>query len=566
MSSAELGDLLAARLTELRDQNPDYRRIQDPDYGGIQDPDYGGIQDPDYGGIQDTDYGGNRDTDYGGSREADYCGDRDTDCRSNQDTDYRRNRGTNYGGDRDADYGSNQDTDSGRNRDADYRRNRGADYGGDPGSGPVRVTRLEQASGGASRETWFVELDTAERLVLRRDPPGLARPEGMAREAVVLDAAAQAGVPVPELVDYDTDETVVGSPYVLTRHVDGETIPRRLLRDEEYATARRGLARELGRAAARIHRIPVPDGFPEPDPLEQLVSDYDALGDPIPAVEIAFRWLRDNRPTESGRALVHGDFRNGNLIVDETGLRAVLDWELVHAGDPMEDLGWLCTNAWRFGSPLPVGGFGGRDELFDGYAEVAGVRPDPDVVRWWEVFGTTKWGVICRSQAEQHLSGAHPSVELAAIGRRVCEQEHDLLVALGVPEPGAPQQVVSEASDLHGRPTAAELVAAARDFLREEVLAGAEGRMRFQSLVTANVLSTVERELRLGAEQERRHRDGLGALGLTGRAALAAALRAGEIDAWEQDVAALLWSEVLDRLAVANPKHTEARTRGGNGA
>ncbi|RRO14726.1 phosphotransferase family protein [Saccharopolyspora rhizosphaerae] len=431
---------------------------------------------------------------------------------------------------------------------------------------PVQVTRLEQASGGASRETWFIELVTSERLVLRRDPPGLARPEGMAREAVVLDAAAEAGVPVPRVVDHSIDESVLGSPYVLTEHVDGETIPRRLLRDDRYAAARSGLARELGRAAARVHRIAPPEGVPESDPLEQLVADYDALGDPIPAVEIAFRWLRENQPSESGRTLVHGDFRNGNLIVDPSGLRAVLDWELVHVGDPMEDLGWLCTNAWRFGSPLPVGGFGELDDLFDGYAEIAGVRPDPEVVRWWEVFGTTKWGVICRAQAEQHLSGAHPSVELAAIGRRVCEQEQDLLLALGIPEPEPPKQVESPASDLHGRPTAAELIAAARDFLRDEVLAGAEGRMRFQSLVAANVLSTVERELRLGAEQERRHRARLEELGFADRAALAAALRVGEADPWKQDVAALLWSEVSDRLAVANPKHTEARTRGGNGA
>lgn len=429
---------------------------------------------------------------------------------------------------------------------------------------PVRVTRLERASGGASRETWFVELGT-DRLVLRRDPPGLARPDGMAREAVALEAAEQAGVPVPHVVDHGTDETVLGSPYVLTEHVDGETIPRRLLRENAYASARGGLARELGRAAARIHLIPVPEGFPEHDPLEQLVADHDALGDPIPAVEVAFRWLRENRPSGSGRALVHGDFRNGNLIVDETGLRAVLDWELVHVGDPMEDLGWLCTNAWRFGSPFPVGGFGPLGDLLDGYAEIAGTRPDPDVVRWWEVCGTARWGVICRSQAEQHLSGARPSMELAAIGRRVCEQEHDLLTELGIPESAAEPQVETVSVDLHGRPTAAELIAAARDFLRDEVLTAFDGRMRFQSLVAVNVLSTVERELRFGAEQRRRHRERLGELGFADRAALAAALRAGAADPWDEDVAALLWSEVRDRLAVANPKHAEG-TMGGNGA
>ena len=423
---------------------------------------------------------------------------------------------------------------------------------------PVRVTRLERASGGASRETWFVQLDRPpHELVLRRDPVGLARPEVMAREAVVLAAAERAGVPVPHVVDHGTDASVLGSPYVLTGHVDGETIPRRLLREEKYAAAREGLARELGRAAARIHQIPVPEGMPDHDPLEALIADYDSLGDPIPALEIAFRWLREHRPASSGKALVHGDFRNGNLIVDETGLRAVLDWELVHAGDPLEDLGWLCTTAWRFGSPLPVGGFGPIDELLDGYAEIAGARPDPEVVRWWEICGAAKWGVICRSQAEQHLSGAHPSMELAAIGRRVCEQEFDLLTALGVPRPPSREQADAAPDDLHGRPSAAELVAATREFVRDEVLAGAEGRMRFQSLVAVNVLSTVERELRFGAEQRRRHHEQLAELGFADRAALSAALRSGEADPHDEDVAALLWSEVLDRLAVANPKHAE---------
>ncbi|MEV5541591.1 phosphotransferase family protein [Saccharopolyspora shandongensis] len=421
---------------------------------------------------------------------------------------------------------------------------------------PVEVTGLAQASGGASRETWFVELDGgARRLVLRRDPVGAARPEGMAREAVVLEAARAAGVPVPLLVDHSTDASILGSPYVLTEHVDGESIPRRLLREPEFDAARGKLARELGRAAALIHRVPAPD-LPSADPLDQLVATYEELGEPLPAVEIAFRWLRANRPTGTGRTLVHGDFRNGNLIVGPDGLRAVLDWELVHLGDPMEDLGWLCVSAWRFGSPLPVGGFGTREELFDGYAEVAGRRPDPDAVRWWEIFGTARWGVICRSQAQRHLSGERPSMELAAIGRRVCEQEHDLLAELGVPRPAGPgQERRAPVSDLHGRPSAAELVAAVADFLRDEVVPGSTGRMRFQSRVAANTLSIVERELALGERQEQRHRRRLAGLGLADRAALAGAIRDGELDPWQPETAAAVWEQVLDRLAVANPRH-----------
>jgi len=143
------------------------------------------------------------------------------------------------------------------------------------------------------------------------------------------------------------------------------------------------------------------------------------------------QWLRAHAPADTPRlSLVHGDFRNGNLVVGEDGLRAVLDWELAHLGDPMEDLGWLCVNSWRFGRhELPVGGFGTREQLFAGYAE-AGGRVDAARVHYWEVLGTLKWGVICQSMAQSFFSGAERNVERAAIGRRASEAEIDLLALL----------------------------------------------------------------------------------------------------------------------------------------
>jgi aminoglycoside phosphotransferase (APT) family kinase protein len=153
-------------------------------------------------------------------------------------------------------------------------------------------------------------------------------------------------------------------------HVDGETIPRRLLRDDAYAAA-----------------------------------------------------------------LVHGDFRLGNLIVGADGLHAVLDWELAHRGDPMLDLGWLSTKVWRFGGPDPVGGFGTRAELMAGYADGGGTPPDEATQRWWEVYGTVRWALLCRRQAARYLSGAESSIEFAVLGRRVCEQEFDVLLALGYATP-----------------------------------------------------------------------------------------------------------------------------------
>jgi aminoglycoside phosphotransferase (APT) family kinase protein len=423
----------------------------------------------------------------------------------------------------------------------------------------VEIRELRRLSGGANRETWAFEAraggETAS-LVLQRALPRPDRDDSIGLEAAAIQAAARTGVPVPELVDHATEDSVIGTPYLLTRHLDGETIPRRLLREPEFAGIRAKLAAELGRVAARVHRIPpesVP-GLSRPDPLERLVEEYDSLDEPLPPVEIGLHWLREHRPPAQPDTVVHGDFRNGNLIVHPDGLRAVLDWELVHLGDPMEDLGWLCVKAWRFASALPVGGFGELDDLLDGYAEVAGTRPDPATVLWWQVYGTTKWAVGCRMQAERHLIGQTRSVELAAIGRRVCEQEHDLLLALGHPA-GEPVPDQGAASGLHGRPTAAELLAAVGDFLREDVLPATGGRVNFHTRVAANVLGTVQRELELGGPQEVRHAERLAALGFSSQAELAAALRSGEADPEDPEILATVRAAVTDRLAVANPRY-----------
>jgi aminoglycoside phosphotransferase (APT) family kinase protein len=167
---------------------------------------------------------------------------------------------------------------------------------------------------------------------------------------------------------------------------------------------------------------------PATDQLQQLRSMFDALGEAHPAFELGFRWLAANRPPSAvGDRVVHGDFRLGNLMIDADGLAAVLDWELPHRGDPMEDLGWFCVKAWRFGATPPVAGVGEYEELFEAYEKASGRPIDPGAVRWWELYGTLRWGVICILQASTHLTGASRSVELAAIGRRVCENEYDLL-------------------------------------------------------------------------------------------------------------------------------------------
>lgn len=420
------------------------------------------------------------------------------------------------------------------------------------------VTGLRRLSAGASRETWSFDAG-GRALVLRRDPPEVPRPREMALEAECLRAAAAAGVPVPAPVTVGDGTDGIGSPYLVMERVDGETLPQRLLRDERWAPVRPRLAREFGRVLARIHGIDpagVPSCAQEADRLAVLRAQHDAFGEPRPALEVAFRWLSAHRPAPVAPAFVHGDFRNGNVMIDDDGVRAVLDWELAHVGDPREDLGWVCTRAWRFGSRAAVGGFGGLDDLLDGYAEVAGRRPDPADVHWWQVFGSVHWAVLCRFQADRHLTGGERSLELAVLGRRAVESEYDALLALGLIGQGPVVPDDSEPDPVPDRPTPDELLDALAGFLTEE-LATDDARTRYLARVARHTVGILRRELRAAPRDREEHRRRLAGIGCADDAELATGIRNGTVDPDDARVADVVRRDVLARLAISNPRYAE---------
>jgi aminoglycoside phosphotransferase (APT) family kinase protein len=306
-----------------------------------------------------------------------------------------------------------------------------------PGAtGVINAIRL---SGGASQETWSFDIEHPGGnvgAILRRAPQGYgaapARAAGLNAEAILMQRAYDAGVPSPRVLHVLQPDEGLGTGFIMER-VEGETIPRKILRDQEFAQVRPKLARQLGSVLAGIHGLEL-STLPElrrmtaAKEIAELERDYRSFDWPRPVFELALRWLRDRDPGPSAEiTLVHGDFRHGNLIIGLDGLRAVLDWELAHFGDPMEDLGWVCVNSWRFGHiDKPVGGFGSREELFAGY-EAAGRSVDPDRVMFWEVMGTLRWGVMCCGMMQRFRIGPEHSVERAMIGRRSSETEIDLL-------------------------------------------------------------------------------------------------------------------------------------------
>ncbi|MFP5256049.1 MAG: phosphotransferase family protein [Acidimicrobiia bacterium] len=426
-----------------------------------------------------------------------------------------------------------------------------------------QVEGLRRLSGGASRETWSLDLAGERRrgLVLQLVRPGtVSGGPGLPGEAALMRAAADLGVPVPTVLADDAG-AALGSPCLVTERLHGETIARKLLRDDEWATARTRLVAQAGAALAAIHRIDpaVAPQLQDGDQLAQLRQMLDGFDQPLPAFELALRWLAAHRPPRPRTAVVHGDFRLGNLFVDHDGLAGVLDWELAHLGDPVEDLGWYCVRAWRFGSSLPAGGMGTREELLDAYRAAGGDAVDPEALRWWELLGTVKWGLICILQAQVHLSGASRSVELATIGRRVCENEWDALGLLpGGPLPAPPAPVPVAEADLYGRPTARQLVEAVREWVDGDVRSATEGRVAFHARVAANALAMVERQLALGPAHEAAHRTALERLGHPDEASLATAIREGREDHRLQEVREVVAGCVRAKLEVANPGWLES--------
>jgi aminoglycoside phosphotransferase (APT) family kinase protein len=316
--------------------------------------------------------------------------------------------------------------------------------------GSVTVSGLERLAGGASRELWSLDVEWDERapggarrleLVLRRDPPGRTADFSDRRlEFELLRVAGASGVPVPRVHWACSEPEVLETPFFLMERLSGEAIPRRLLRDEAYAGTREVLIEQLGGVLARIHAVdvdrrdlralsrPAPGRTPAADQLALNVATACELApDPHPVLELAARWLEARIPEDARETLVHGDFRIGNVMFDEEGVVAILDWELSHVGDPVEDLGWLCTKAWRYGSDLPAGGLATREALLEAYDKAGGHTVPLDHLLFWEALGSFKVAVVFIQQAHVHLSGALPSLELASLGRRIAEAEDALV-------------------------------------------------------------------------------------------------------------------------------------------
>ncbi|MEH6592429.1 MAG: phosphotransferase family protein [Halioglobus sp.] len=372
----------------------------------------------------------------------------------------------------------------------------------------------QQLSAGASQETWricFRGQSGEQRLALRRSQPTAVPGSSVGditldTEAELMQLAVASGIPGPKVFYVLRPEDQLGSGFIM-QWLDGETLGQRINRAPELADIRPRLARQCGEILGKVHKLKLQDTaladqLPSITPaalVDQTWEYYRDLNVPVPMIDYTWRWLRDNLPANSRHTLVHGDFRNGNLMVTPTGINAVLDWELAHIGDPMRDLGWLCVNSWRFGTgELTVGGFGDVEDLLAGYQHTSGIEVDLQALRFWQVFGSFWWAMTTLQMAHTWRTGETPSLERPVIGRRSSEAQMDCVNLL---IPGHHTLPADDESIALGTqlPMPAELLEGVAAFLKETVAEQLDTHNQFLARVAANSLRIAQREFQYGA-------------------------------------------------------------------
>ena len=297
-----------------------------------------------------------------------------------------------------------------------------------------KIKNLVPLTGGASADINRIIFEDNKEFIVRRsvikDKAVMAIPKNM--EAKIQKIVKEYGAPVPEIIMEFSEGAEIGEGYVM-QSVGGETIPRKILRDDSYKNIRNKLPYEIGKSLAQIHKTKLEqlqdlEKITFSGSLEKLFKIYESFDQPQPVFDLAFKWLENQKILDYEEVLVHGDYRFGNFIISEKKLESIIDWELAHIGNPMEDLGWLCVRSWRFGNVNKrAAGLGDVDELIAGYEANSKIKIDKSQLDMWQLYGSLKWGIICMVQTFAHLGGAVKSLEKAAIGRRVSETEFDLM-------------------------------------------------------------------------------------------------------------------------------------------
>lgn len=319
--------------------------------------------------------------------------------------------------------------------------------------GEAKISEMKSLSGGACQDNYLLDLEILSgrekgfyKLVFRTDKgASLFSSLGRADEYKVAEIANSSGVNTPKPYWLELNKEVLGNPFYFMERILGKATGRYIVKDPSLKKVREKFTEEIAESLTKIHSVKE-DKITDLDLKKILrrktnskfgISEFavldmkkqiENLPEPHPAMNLIYNWLEKNLIESDSEVLVHGDFRTGNFMVNETGLQGIVDWEFAHLGDRHEDIAWLCMRDWRFGKlNKEAGGFSTREEFYSFYKKHSNIELDPKKVLFWEVMGNLRWAVGSVGQAERHLSGKDKGIELASIGRRTGEMEMEAM-------------------------------------------------------------------------------------------------------------------------------------------
>lgn len=309
-------------------------------------------------------------------------------------------------------------------------------------SGPVEVTHIEQVFGGASRETFRFKAATSKGqvgLILRRDPPTSLIDTERRLEYGAYKAMFPTDIPVPEPLFLEEDPVWLGQPFSVMAEITDARTDVASLNAEQRARIGQQKWRLLGKLAVMD---PIALGFGEFTPVPALdstarteldywagVIDADQVH-PQPIASAAIRWLRRNMPPPAQKlSIVHGDYRTGNFLFDPSdGIKGILDWEMCHLGDPLEDLAWSLDPLWSWGESHLAGRLLPPDEAIGIWEAESGLKVDRETFNWWRVFVAIKALAIWISSSEDFEQGASHDAILAYAGWVMTDRQNRILL------------------------------------------------------------------------------------------------------------------------------------------
>ncbi|HEY4942058.1 MAG TPA: phosphotransferase family protein [Rhizomicrobium sp.] len=290
------------------------------------------------------------------------------------------------------------------------------------GAPELTVASLSRIPGGASRETYRFRARYQGRdrgLILRRDPPSSLIETERTTEYRAYEAFHALGLPVPEPVALELDSAPLERPFFIMEEVENCQTGG-IMSPDPYGVHRDKVGRQFFSVLGRIASV---------DPRDVGLADFEGESDihdvamhevarwekvieederePQPIARAAIRWLKRHPPPPAQKiSVVHGDYRTGNFLVDDDGtIRAILDWEMAHLGDPLEDLGWAIDPLWCGGNVAFPGGMIARDAAIRIWEQTSGCKAEPQALYWWEIFASLKGAAIWISAAREYAEG-----------------------------------------------------------------------------------------------------------------------------------------------------------------